>query len=108
VNGTLTAWELECLREIGVEGVVVDLATSDTDALAALAQTILELPRRRSRSEMTSPSLPRVSARAQVVEADDDDDDDDYDEGDDDSRTDQEMPPETRRNHVGSSIIEGP
>jgi hypothetical protein len=23
-------------------------------------------------------------------------------------RTDQEMPPETRRNHVGSSIIEGP
>ena len=84
VNGTLSAWELECLREIGVEGVIVDLASTDAEALTALAKAILDLPRRRSRSEMSSPSLPRVSARAQAVEADDDDDDDGY-EGDDDS-----------------------
>ena len=75
VSGTLTVWELECLREIGVEGVIVDLATTDVEALKTLAQAILDLPRRRSRSELSSPSLPRVSARAQAVEEDDDDDD---------------------------------
>jgi hypothetical protein len=84
VSGTLSSWELECLREIGIEGVIVDLESTHIDALTALAKVIAELPRRRSRSEMASPSLPRVSARAQAVEPDDDDDDDEY-EGDDDS-----------------------
>lgn len=80
VNGTLTTWELECLREIGVEGVIVNLDSTDVDALNALAQTIADLPRRRSRVELSSPTLPRVSARAQAP----DDDDDDYPESPDD------------------------
>jgi hypothetical protein len=82
VKGSLTTWELECLREIGVEGVIVDLASTDVASITALVQAIAELPRRRSRTEMSSPSLPRVSARAQVQ--DDDDDDDDYPESPDD------------------------
>ncbi len=80
VSGTLTTWELECLRDIGVEGVIVDLETTDVDALNALALTIADLPRRRSRVEFSSASLPRVSARAQAP----DDDDDDYPESPDD------------------------
>jgi hypothetical protein len=80
VNGTLSTWELECLREIGVDGVIVNLESTDVDALNALAHTIADLPRRRSRVELSSPSLPRVSARAQAP----DDDDDDYPESPDD------------------------
>jgi len=75
VNGALTTWELECLRGIGVEGVVADLASTDVEALKALAQGIRDLPRRRSRGDSGSPSLPRVSARAQPLQDDDDGDD---------------------------------
>lgn len=81
VSGTLKTWELECLREIGVEGIIVNLESTDVDGLNALAQTIADLPRRRSRVEFSSATLPRVSARAQ---APDDDDDDDYPESPDD------------------------
>jgi len=84
VDGILTAWELECLRDIGVEGIIVDLASTDVEGVTALAKAILELPRRRSRNEPSSPSLPRVTAQTQAGEADDDDDDD-YEDGDDDS-----------------------
>ncbi|MCH8940422.1 MAG: hypothetical protein IIC27_04790, partial [Chloroflexi bacterium] len=62
------------------EGVIVNLDSTDVDALNALAQTIADLPRRRSRVELSSPTLPRVSARAQAP----DDDDDDYPESPDD------------------------
>jgi hypothetical protein len=77
VKGPLSAWELECLRDIGIEGVIIDLASTDADGLKNLGQTILDLPRRRPRNEMLSPSLPRVSAHAQVMEDDDDEGDDD-------------------------------
>ena len=82
VHGALTAWELECLREIGVEGVVADLETTDAAALNALAEAIRGLPRRKSRGDLGSPSLPRMTTRAQPQR--DDDDDDDFDPGDPD------------------------
>ena len=78
MDGDLSAWELECLRDIGIEGVVVDLDTSDAARLKILGQAISDLPRRKPRNEFSSPSLPRVSAHDQVI-------DDDDDEGDDDS-----------------------
>ena len=73
VHGALSAWELECLREIGVEGVVADLETTGADALSALSDAIRALPRRKSRGDLGSPSLPRTSARAQQQPDDDDD-----------------------------------
>ena len=73
VNGALTTWELECLRGIGVEGVVADLASTDVDTLKALSQRIRDLPRRRARSDSASPSLPHVSARAQPLQDDEGD-----------------------------------
>jgi len=76
VIGNLTAWELECLRDIGIEGVVVDLDTTDATGLKMLGQAILDLPRRKLRNEFSSPSLPRVSAHDQVIEDDDEGDDD--------------------------------
>ena len=80
IEGDLSAWELECLRDIGIEGVVVNLDTSDAARLKILGQAISDLPRRKPRNEFSSPSLPRVSAHDQVI-----DDDDEEDEGDDDS-----------------------
>ena len=81
VEGDLSAWELECLRDIGIEGVVVNLDTRDAARLKTLGQAISDLPRRKPRNEFSSPSLPRVSAHDQVIDGDDDDED----EGDDDS-----------------------
>ena len=80
VHGTLTGWELECLREIGVEGVIADLETTDADALKALSQAIRALPRRKSRSELGSPTLPRVGGRPQPQPDDDDFDPEDPDD----------------------------
>lgn len=76
VIGVLSSWELECLRDIGVEGVVVDLDTSDAAGLKTLGQAILDLPRRKTRNDFSSPSIPRVSAHDQVIEDDDEGDDD--------------------------------
>ena len=80
VHGALSMWELECLREIGVEGVVADLETTDAEALKALSQAIRALPRRKSRSDLGSPSLPRVGGRPRPQP----DDDDDFDPDDPD------------------------
>ncbi len=81
VHGALTAWELECLREIGVEGVVADLETTNADGLKALAEAIRGLPRRKSRGDAGSPIVPRVSSRPRPQQ---DDDDDDFDPDDPD------------------------
>ncbi|MCY4623821.1 MAG: hypothetical protein OXC99_02260 [Chloroflexi bacterium] len=80
VHGALTAWELECLREIGVEGVVADLETTNADALKALSEAIRGLPRRKSRSEGPSAVLPRINSRSHPQH----DDDDDFDPDDPD------------------------
>ena len=82
VHGALTAWELECLREIGVEGVVADLETTNAEGLKALSEAIRGLPRRKSRGDSGSPIVPRVSSRPQH-QHDDDDDDFDPDDPDD-------------------------
>ena len=83
VHGALTAWELECLREIGVEGVVADLETTDADALKALSEAIRGLPRRKSRGDSPSPTLPRVGGGPRTRRDDDDDPDFDPDDPDD-------------------------
>ena len=80
VHGALTAWELECLREIGIEGVVADLETTDQEALKTLSDAIRGLPRRRPRGDSPSAILPRVSSRAQPVHDDDYPDPDDPDD----------------------------
>ena len=80
VHGTLTMWELECLREIGIEGVIADLETTDADALKALSQAIRSLPRRKSRSDLGSPTLPRVGGRPRPQPDDDDFDPEDPDD----------------------------
>ena len=59
-----SAWEVECLRDVGVDGVVVDGALAGAAELEALKQHILALPRRKPRGERPAPSVshPAVSA----------------------------------------------
>ena len=83
VHGPLTAWELECLREIGVEGVVADLETTNAEGLQALWEAIRGLPRRKSRGESFSATLPRMGGGRARPQQDDDDDDFDPDDPDD-------------------------
>ena len=84
VSGVLTAWEMECLREIGVEGVVADVESVGTEGLQALAQAIRDLPRRRPRNDAGSPLLPLTRPHVHHSHDDDDGEDDDFDPGDPD------------------------
>lgn len=76
--------ELEQLRELGVSGIVVDVAGKSVKALKECRQTLLELPheqpeRNKSRSVATLPSVGPHSPSAPdpAPEPDDDDYDDD-------------------------------
>lgn len=70
LSGVPSAWEVECLRDIGVDGVVVDAAHAGAADLEALKQHILALPRRRPRGERPAPSVsqPAVTANADLDE----------------------------------------
>lgn len=59
VNPALSARELEGLRDMGVDALVVDVAAASEDSLKALKEGLLKLPRQRKpRSEKTSAVLP--------------------------------------------------
>lgn len=77
-----SAWEVECLREVGVEGLVPDLDSATLEDLQSLTKAVRSMPRRRPRGERSTPTLPhvRVSARASHPEHDDEGDDEDDDE----------------------------
>lgn len=64
LSGAPSAWEIECLRDIGVDAVVMDAARTSADELEALKQHILALPRRRPRGERPAPSVPQPAATA--------------------------------------------
>ena len=80
VSGAPSAWELECLRNIGVEGLVLNLDQAESDALETLCQRVKELPKRKGRSDRPSAYIPQPSfaaaGRAGQEEEDGDDDDD--------------------------------
>jgi len=60
LNGLPSEWEIECLRDIGIDGLILDVRQSKPDAFASLKRRILDLPRRRSRSERTVPTVPSM------------------------------------------------
>ena len=70
LSGVPSAWEVECLRDIGVDGVVMDAAHAGATELEAVKQHILALPRRKPRGERPAPSVsqPAVSAGADLDE----------------------------------------
>ena len=70
----LSARELEGLRDVGVDAVVVDVGAASGDSLKALKERLLELPRQRKpRSERTSAIIP-VGFGAESAHFDDDED----------------------------------
>ena len=59
VNPDLSSKELEGLRDMGVDAVVVDLAGASQDSLKSLKQRLIKLPRqRKARSEKSNAVLP--------------------------------------------------
>ena len=81
VRGPFTAWDIESLREVGVEGLVPDLGTAGAEELAGLAKVVRGLPRRRNKGDRSAASLPRIRMAAgppQEDMPDDDDDDEDF------------------------------
>jgi hypothetical protein len=81
----LTTWELEQLRDIGVDGLVIIVEESRSQTIKALRQRIDALPRRKPRGEQRSVALlPRVGglegARPTRHEEEEEDDDEGWDE----------------------------
>ena len=74
--------DLEALRDMGVSGLVVDVAAAGAEGLAALKTALLEMPRATSRNRSRSRAILPGSAFAppeqQPQHDDDDDEDDDY------------------------------
>ena len=75
VSLQITGWEIECLREIGVDGLVVhvDSSVSEED-ITKLADQIKSLPRRKNRGDKPTATLPQLASQAHIHEADDDGD----------------------------------
>ncbi|MSQ22363.1 MAG: hypothetical protein EXR53_03515 [Dehalococcoidia bacterium] len=84
-DAELTARELEQLRDMGVDGLVITAEESQSQTIKTLRQRIDALPRRKPRGEQRSvPLLPRVggleSARPRRHEEEEEEDDDGWDE----------------------------
>ncbi len=59
VTSDLSGKELEALRDVGVDAVVVDLGSASEESLKAMKQRLLDLPRQRKpRSERASAVIP--------------------------------------------------
>ncbi len=72
----LTSKEIECLRDVGVDGLMVDAGRTTEKELKDLKQRLFDIPKqRRPRSERMTAVLPRVGFHnAEADEFDDDDD----------------------------------
>jgi hypothetical protein len=71
VSGDLSAGELERLRDVGVDGLVVDATALSAKKLEGLKERLLSLPKRqRSRSGKPIASLPRTAFDASSVPSD--------------------------------------
>ncbi len=73
--------ELICLRDLGVDGLIVDLEKAEEQALLEMRQAIEELPKRRSRAERVGAVLPHAglgfgSAASRREEEDDEEEED--------------------------------
>lgn len=76
ITAVPSPWELECLRNIGVEGLVLDLDKTDTEALKALWERIQALPRRKPRGERPTPYLPSPSFATPTPEREEEEEED--------------------------------
>lgn len=78
-----TLWELECLHNIGVDGLLVDIEETNKIDLSTLHDRILGLPKKLNQRDTMVPSIRNLSYNESdhsQEEYDDDDDDDDQDD----------------------------
>ena len=76
VPAGLSPKEVEALRDVGVDALVIDAALSSEKEISSLKEILLRVPRqRKSRSERVNPVLPRgaYDVSSSIQEEDDDD-----------------------------------
>jgi hypothetical protein len=77
IPAVLTAGELEGLRDIGIDGLVVDATTTSAEDLEGLKERLLALPRRaRSRAQKPSAVIPHTGYSLGSASADEEDEED--------------------------------
>ena len=77
----LTARELEHLRDLGVDGIVLDTEQSSIEMFTRIRQGINALPKRKLKGDQRTATLPRIAGLSHSFvhhEEQDDEDDDDF------------------------------
>lgn len=77
VSGAITGDDIAALRNVGIAGLVMDLAASDD--IAGTAEAIKNLPRKKPRNNRSSALVPQVAANDPLEYDDDDYPDEDED-----------------------------
>lgn len=76
VTDVPSIWDLECLRNIGVEGLVLNLDQAEAGALEALQERIRELPKPKPRNERHAALIPQLSLGGEGHGGQEEEDDD--------------------------------
>ncbi|MQF83090.1 hypothetical protein FIM02_02880 [SAR202 cluster bacterium AD-802-E10_MRT_200m] len=75
VTGIPSAWELECLRNIGIECVLIDSDSYNSQSIVELKNLVKGLPKRKARNDRMTATLPE-GALGRLDDPDDQDDED--------------------------------
>lgn len=63
-SSPVTSWEIQCLWDIGIDGLVIDVEKATPEALGATRKKMGELARRRPRPDRSSALIPNVAPLA--------------------------------------------
>ncbi|MBI4232916.1 MAG: hypothetical protein HY686_00560 [Chloroflexi bacterium] len=72
-----TSWELECLRDMDVNGVVADMEQIDAAMLQELQARLESLPRRKPKGEKPAAFVPRLSLPGRSLREEEEEEEDD-------------------------------
>lgn len=75
-----SSWELECLHNIGIEGLLIEIEKQSKKDINTLSDLIEALPKKSNQSQKLIPSLGNLPNHSDdpIEQPDDDDDDDDF------------------------------
>jgi hypothetical protein len=69
-------WELECLRDVGVNAIVVDLEQTGPTAIPEVQARLEKLPRRKAKKEKPVAVVPRVTSPSRPLRKEEEEEED--------------------------------
>ena len=75
-----SSWELECLHNIGVDGLIIEIENQTDAEISALSALIQALPKKSNQRGKLIPSLGNLVDQQNILHEEDEDEDEDVDE----------------------------